>query len=403
MTFTVPSVGAPPASSSRSSSTSPTSARARQPAWTSSSTRRAMSGARVRHDPNGDVETGKRHIDTIEARRHQDARVPRSRARRPGRSSRRYLKLRPGGGARRRGNARASRSAWASAACRSRPTRSSCRPRSTCCRSRWSRRPCACSGRPGASPTRRRARCPRASSRRAKAAVTQKALAFAEAGLRVKLGQDAEGRDPRPGLRLLRRRSHRSRLRPAPAQDGGRAATSRARSGPSWPSPRPRTASSPYERELARLAASGPDFLSSRGDRSHAARTSCSPTRSAAGSCSGRAPLGIPEAAIPGGVLIPAGPPATAPLLGIVTGPTTSPYTLVRLRARPTSSSPIRAATGRTHALRSRTDAPAQIVIDLARPARRCLRRDLDGDGTFETRGHDGRRRTRSAPRARSS
>ena len=181
--------------------------------------------------------------------------------------------------------------------------------------------------RPGAWPTPPPAPCPRASIKTSKAAVTQKALAFAEAGLRVHLGQDV--RPPSatssststaaipsiPG-------STSSCARPRPA------ATSRAPSATSCASRWPARGPFAYERELAHAGRVGPRLRVLRRPGRHAGRTSSSPTRWAAAWPAVEARSASRTAAIPGGVIIPAGEPASAPLLGLVTQPTTSPFTL---------------------------------------------------------------------------
>ena len=215
-----------------------------------------------------------------------------------------------------------------------------------------------------------------------KAVVTLKALAFAEAGLRVQLGQDAKaairdlvfdfyGGDPiDPGFDQLLRKTEAGR-------DFARTL------GAELAEPATAQGVIAYERELARLAASGPDFLSlavTGAPPADVVLTDSLGRRLA----SGRSPIGIPEAAIPGGVLIPTGPAATAPLLGIVTGPTTSPYTLsVSAPADLVVTYPRGDGTYSRAPLS--TDGPVEIVIDLARPDVLTVRRDLNGDGTFET------------------
>jgi hypothetical protein len=233
-----------------------------------------------------------------------------------------------------------------------------------------------------------------------KAVVTLKALAFAEAGLRVQLGQDAKaairdlvfdfyGGDPiDPGFDQLLRKTEAGR-------DFARTL------GAELAEPATAQGVIAYERELARLAASGPDFLSlavTGAPPADVVLTDSLGRRLA----SGRSPIGIPEAAIPGGVLIPTGPAATAPLLGIVTGPTTSPYTLsVSAPADLVVTYPRGDGTYSRAPLS--TDGPVEIVIDPRasgrpdRTPRSQRRRDV------RDRDHGHRRRIRSAPRARSS
>jgi hypothetical protein len=217
--------------------------------------------------------------------------------------------------------------------------------------------------------------------RTTKSAVTLKALAFAETGLRVQLGQDPKaairdlvldfyGGDPiDPGFDQLLRTTEAGRdfaralgVELADAAAGGATA---------------------YERELARIAASGPDFVSFAVTGDGPLDVTLTDTLGRR-LVSGRGPLGVPEAAIPGGVIVPLGEPATAPLLGMVTQPTTSPYTLsvsgagdLALTYPRGDGTFLRAAVS--------TEGPTQVVVDLSAPDVLTVRRDVDGDGVFET------------------
>jgi hypothetical protein len=166
--------------------------------------------------------------------------------------------------------------------------------------------------------------------------VTQKALALAEAGLRVTLGQ--------PALEAVRDLGY-DFWSGTPSFDPGfdqvlrttRAGLDLARAIGLALEPEA-SASGPleYERERAQVLASGPDFVSF----------------AVAGAAGGRPPadvmltdgLGrrtlsagtpIPPAAVPTTVLVPLGDPADAPLLGLVTSPGAAPYHLTLLATVP--------------------------------------------------------------------
>ena len=217
--------------------------------------------------------------------------------------------------------------------------------------------------------------------------VEQKALALAEAGLRVTLRDEADrvaalhealrdlaldfwGGDPvDPGFDRLLRESGAGRafvealgaaLVPAADAAGGAAA---------------------FERALADVAASGPDFLSLSVTGGVDVSLSDSLGRR---SRFERAAAGDRSSAIPGAVLLPLGPSESAPLVGLVTEPVATGYRLdvagpaaITLTA-PQGGSFVRGTVN--------ADGRAVLAIDLARPAAWVLEQDLDGDGTFESR-----------------
>ena len=215
--------------------------------------------------------------------------------------------------------------------------------------------------------------------------VEQKALALAEAGLRVTLRDEGDrelalqealrdlvldfwgGEPVDPGFDRLLRESEAGRaltealgaaLAPAADAAGGAAA---------------------FERALAEVASSGPDFLS----LSVVGATDVALTDSLGRhTVFERAPGGAHTSAIPGAVILPLGPPDTAPFVGVVTAPVATGYRLdvtgpaaITLTA-PQGGSFVRGTVN--------ADGRAVLAIDLARPGDWVLEQDLDGDGTFE-------------------
>jgi hypothetical protein len=223
--------------------------------------------------------------------------------------------------------------------------------------------------------------------------VTQKALALAEAGLRVTLGQ--------PALEAVRDIGY-DFWSGTPSFDPGfdqvlrttRAGLSLAQAiGRTLAAPAAASGPLEYERERAQVLASGPDFVSF----------------AVAGASGGRPPAEVilsdslgrwtfpatsnPSAAVPTAVVLPLGDPATAPLLGLVTSPGASPYqiTLLATGAGPVDLSVtlprgdgtvVRAtATGVALVAGER----ARVLLDLQRPESLVLEHDVDADGGFET------------------
>ena len=215
--------------------------------------------------------------------------------------------------------------------------------------------------------------------------VEQKALALAEAGLRVTLREAADhdaalrgalrdlaldfwGGDPvDPGFDRLLRESGAGRaftqalgaaLAPAADAAGGPAA---------------------FEGALAEVAASGPDFLSlSVVGGVDVALTDSLGRKTVLE----RLPAGARSSAIPGAVLLPLGPPESAPIVGLVTAPVATGYRLdVSGPAAITLTAPQGGAFVRGTV---NADARAVLAIDLARPEPWVLEQDMDGDGVFE-------------------
>ncbi len=227
--------------------------------------------------------------------------------------------------------------------------------------------------------------------RTSKTVVTQKALALAEAGLRVDLGQRAPdavkdlapdfygGTPLDPGFdQLLRETAAGHEL--ALALGAAMADEARLAGG-----------ALAYERGVAEVLASGSDFVSVAvsgpvGDvtlTDGAQRTTTS--HSAAGA--------LPGADIPGGVQIPIGSDSAGfRTLGLVTAPTTSPYAL-DLTAQATGLFEVSITVPRGDGTFVRGQASnvslfrggrARAVADLSRPDSMTLAIDADGDGVFE-------------------
>jgi len=215
--------------------------------------------------------------------------------------------------------------------------------------------------------------------------VEQKALALAEAGLRVTL-RDADDRDAAlgealrdlaldfwggdpvdPGFDRLLREGGAGRaltealgaaLAPAADVAGGAAA---------------------FEGALAEVAASGPDFLSLSvvGDVDVALTDSLG-RRSVLERQAG----GDRSSAIPGAVLLPLGPPEAAPIVGLLTVPAATGY---RLDVSGPAAITLTAPQGGSFVRGSvNADGRAVLAIDLARPEAWVLEQDTDGDGVFE-------------------
>ncbi len=216
--------------------------------------------------------------------------------------------------------------------------------------------------------------------------VEQKALALAEAGLRVTL-RDADDRDAAlgealrdlaldfwggdpvdPGFDRLLRESGAGRAFTEALGTALEPAADRAGGPPA------------FEAALADVAASGPDFLSLSvvGGVDVALTDSLGrKTVFERPSDGGRA------SAIPGAVLLPLGPAETAPIVGLLTEPAATGYRLdvagpaaITLTA-PQGGSFVRGTVN--------ADGRAVLAIDLARPEAWVLEQDLDGDGAFES------------------
>lgn len=211
--------------------------------------------------------------------------------------------------------------------------------------------------------------------------VRRKALALAEAGLRIQLGQavpaavrdlvfDFYGGSPLdPGFDQALRETEAGRDL---ARSLGLQLDAAAAGGPAA-----------YERQVSQVALSAGDFLafSVRGDApTEVVLTDAAGRRTR----SHRSPNEIGQSEIPGAVVLPLGAPASAPLLGILTAPTVPPYTLeVAGPAELSLSFP--GAAGSVQRGVATTQHPARIVIDFLRPDVLVANEDADGDGTFET------------------
>lgn len=165
------------------------------------------------------------------------------------------------------------------------------------------------------------------------AAVTQKALAFSEAGLRVTLGEPLNNaiRDLMPdwwGGSPTVDRGFNQILQTTPAGQNFINVLGGDLSGPMTDA----GGAVAYEQQLAQLEASGPNFVSfAVGSGSLAAPVSVTMTDSSGNQLSTNAPGG----SIVGGAMLPLSASASTPVLGLITQPILSPYTLL---LTPTSS-----------------------------------------------------------------
>ena len=215
--------------------------------------------------------------------------------------------------------------------------------------------------------------------------VEQKAIALAEAGLRVTL-RDADDREAAlgealrdlaldfwggdpvdPGFDRLLRESGAGRaftealgaaIAPAADAAGGPAA---------------------FEGALAEVAASGPDFLSlSVVGGADVALTDSLGRRTVLE----RLPDGARTSAVPGAMLLPLGSPETAPIVGLLTEPVATGY---RLDVSGPAAISLTAPQGGAFVRGTvNADGRAVLAIDLARPEAWVLEQDMDGDGVFE-------------------
>jgi Big-like domain-containing protein/carboxypeptidase family protein/PA14 domain-containing protein len=229
-----------------------------------------------------------------------------------------------------------------------------------------------------------------------KAVATEKALALAEAGLRMTLGQSAAaavrdiavdfygGSAIDPAFDQLLRQTEAghalARAIGAASVDGEIVAGGII----------------PYEKVAAEIAASGKDFISfAVGDGSGAAPLDISLVdalgrRTVPDASAG----GVPPSNVPGAVFLPIGPgTAPAPLLGRISNPSSGPYTIewTGRSAGPFDLSltqPLGDGTFiRTLVSGAVTSGSrGRLLIDLFDPASMVVEEDLDGDGTFESR-----------------
>ncbi len=227
--------------------------------------------------------------------------------------------------------------------------------------------------------------------------MTEKALALAEAGLRATLGQsmtdavrdvamDLYGGAPvdRGFDQLLRNTNAGRNLARAIGVELAEAAASAG-------------GAVGYERELARVAASGPDFvalaIAPAGVRVDVTLTDVSgrPTTTARTNPDGT-PVD-PLNAIASAVLLPLGADAAAPVVGLITAPSASPYT-IDLSAPELTAADLAVTLPRGDGTFLRgtfagaTIGPAsraRLTVDLARPDALTLETDADADGQYES------------------
>jgi hypothetical protein len=222
------------------------------------------------------------------------------------------------------------------------------------------------------------------------AVVTRKAQALAEAGLRQTLGEaqvnvlrdlapDFWGGSPvDPGFNQV--------LQTTPAGEnfnsvlGADLASGMLQAGGPLP----------YEQSLSQVLVSGSNFLAfAVGNGSVAAPVNVSLTDGSGNQLSTTTPGG----SIPGGVLLPLTNSTSTPLLGLVTAPTSSPYTLL---LTPTGSGtvdlsisvPSGSGTVVRAQITGQTVTPGQalrVVSDFSNPNNLVLQVDTHGDGSFAT------------------
>ncbi|HVN13858.1 MAG TPA: carboxypeptidase regulatory-like domain-containing protein, partial [Kineosporiaceae bacterium] len=242
-------------------------------------------------------------------------------------------------------------------------------------------------------------------TRTSKGAVTKKALALAEAGLRVTLGQSQADavRDlaldffSAPPIdagfdQLLRETDAGHALAIAigsfledPTVEGteGHAGSGVAQAGGALE----------YERQVAQLAASGPDFISFAVGNGAAGSSATVWVEDRLGRKSGfgREATAIPTAQIPGAVLMPLGDPATSAVLGLVGSVSASPYTLY-LTSNDGTPFDISVTVPRDDGTFLRgtlrgvmlpQDTPARVAVDLSSPEPLVLQQDVNHDATF--------------------
>jgi hypothetical protein len=222
------------------------------------------------------------------------------------------------------------------------------------------------------------------------AVVTRKAQALAEAGLRQTLGEpvlnavrdlapDFWGGSPvDPGFNQV--------LQTTPAGQnfsavlGADLAQSMIQAGGPLP----------YELQLSQLEASGPDFLAF----AVGSGTSAAPVAVSLTDCSGnQLSTTTPGGSIPGGVMLSLNSNSSTPVLGLVTTPALSPYTLLLTpQSSGTVDLSIAIPNGAGAVIRAEatgvTVTPGQamrVVADFTNPNNLVLQVDTNGDGSFAT------------------
>ena len=235
---------------------------------------------------------------------------------------------------------------------------------------------------------------PKGVIRTSKTVVFQKGLALAEAGLRVTLGENLSdalrdigvdfygGPSLDPGFDQILRQTDAGRSLALALGNELVGAVIQA-GGPL-----------PYERSFAQLQASGPDFISfAVGSGTSGAPVDVAFADGALRQSLSGTTAAVPRSDIPGGVIVPLGPPATAPLLGLLTAPSASPYTL-RIAGRGAGPVDISVTLPRGDGTLVRgsilgvaftAGLSAKLAIDLLQPDSLVLAVDTAGDGTFAT------------------
>ncbi|HTC93759.1 MAG TPA: carboxypeptidase regulatory-like domain-containing protein [Terriglobales bacterium] len=222
-------------------------------------------------------------------------------------------------------------------------------------------------------------------------AVTQKALALAEAGLRVGLGQplnsalrdlglDFYGGSPvDPGFDQLMRTTN--------AGHDFAAALGAALAQPASDSGGPLA----YERQIAQLAASGPDFISFAVTNG----SSAAPVDVVLSDNNGNVAdfnAQPPRADVLSAVMVPLGNSHVSPVLGLITNPTASPYSLV-LNGSAAGSVDVSVTLPRgdgTFVRGQITGVPvtaggrSSLTLDLSQPSNLVLKEDTKGTGIYD-------------------
>jgi len=214
-----------------------------------------------------------------------------------------------------------------------------------------------------------------------RAKVQEKALALAETGLRVDLGEpldhalgglflDFFGGPIDPGFDQLLRTTEAGRDL---ARSLGAALEQAAQAAGGAP---------PFERALAAKAASGADFLSFAVSEAIGVTVTDASGRVLS---SNRMPDALPAQQIPGGAILPLGPVESSPLLGLIAAPASSPYS-IELSGGSELSITLPAGDGWfVHGTVTAAAARSRLVVDLGAPQSLTLEEDLDADGSFES------------------
>jgi hypothetical protein len=223
---------------------------------------------------------------------------------------------------------------------------------------------------------------------------TQKALALAEAGLRVKLGQNAKdavrdlafdfwgGQPVDAGFDQL--------LRETQAGQGlGRAIGAELAASLSSAS-----GILPFASQVDEVAVSGPDFIGlAVGQGTGAAPVTVALVAANGDRTAAPTSADLPAAEIPGAVWLPLGPTPAAPLLGLLTAATAPTY---NLQLTGTGSGTVDIAItqpsgsgdfvrGALSGLAVSAGSQARLTIDRRAPETLVLSLDEDGDGTYES------------------